>query len=154
MGKGRAARTGRRGIVATPQRRRQPPADTTTNFDGRRGSGNNPPVPTLHPLADDTQLVLVTCPATHAEMLARTLVERRLAACVNILPGVTSVYRWQSAVQTAQETQLLIKTTAARYAALEEAVRELHPYELPEVIAVDIAMGLPAYLNWLRDSTL
>lgn len=111
-------------------------------------------MPTLHPLADDAQLVLVTCPATHAETLARTLVERRLAACVNILPGVTSVYRWQSAVQTAQETQLLIKTTAARYAALEEAVRELHPYELPEIIAVDIAMGLPAYLNWLRDSTL
>lgn len=133
-------------------RRRQPTAESA--FDGRRSNGNNPPVPKPQRPADAAQLVLVTCPATDAEPLARALVERRLAACVNILPGVTSIYRWQSTVQTAQEAQLLIKTTSARYAALEETVRALHPYELPEVIAVDIPAGLPAYLNWLRDSTL
>lgn len=101
----------------------------------------------------DALLVYVTCPPQAAAALAQTLVESRLAACVNILPGVTSVYRWQDEVQCDDESLLLIKTTRARYAALEQAVHEHHPYELPEVLAVAVEAGLPAYLDWLRDAT-
>lgn len=94
-------------------------------------------------------LVLVTCPPDAAAGLARALVEQRVAACVNVLPGLTSVYRWQEAVEEAGESLLVAKTTAAGYPALEAAVRAWHPYELPEIVAVDIAAGLPAYLQWL-----
>jgi periplasmic divalent cation tolerance protein len=88
-----------------------------------------------------------------AQALARALVERRLAACVNLLPAVQSIYRWQGAVEEAAEVTLLIKTTAARYAELEQAIRALHPYELPEVIAVPVSAGLPAYLGWIAQET-
>lgn len=88
-----------------------------------------------------------------AQKLARALVEQRLAACVNMLPAVQSIYRWNSAVEEAAEVTLLIKTTTARYAALEEAIRALHPYELPEVIAVPVSAGLPAYLGWIAQET-
>ncbi len=88
-----------------------------------------------------------------AERLAGHLVERRLAACVNILAPCTSVYRWQGAVETANETPLLIKTTATNYGAVEAAIKLQHPYELPEIIAVPITAGLPAYLNWLAAET-
>jgi periplasmic divalent cation tolerance protein len=88
-----------------------------------------------------------------AQALARALVERRLAACVNLLPAVQSIYRWQGAVEEAAEVTLLIKTTAARYAELEQAIRALHPYELPEVIAVPVCAGLPAYLGWIAQET-
>jgi len=97
------------------------------------------------------QLVYCTCPdLATAERIATAVVEQRLAACVNLLPGVRSVYRWQGAVERAEEVLLLIKTRAERTAALTDAVRALHPYELPEVIAVDVAAGLPAYLDWVR----
>lgn len=86
-------------------------------------------------------------PAAHA------LVERRLAACVNVVPGLTSVYAWQGAVHTDPEQLLLIKTTEAAYAALEEALVGLHPYELPEIVALPIEKGLPAYLRWVADQT-
>lgn len=99
------------------------------------------PVPTL--------LVFVSCPPDAADALASALVERRLAACVNVLPGLRSVYRWNDAVERADESLLIAKTTTAGYAALEAAIVALHPYELPEVLAVDIAAGLPAYLQWL-----
>jgi len=79
------------------------------------------------------------------------LVERRLAACVNILPAVTSCYRWQGSIETAAESLLLIKTDAAHYGELERAVREHHPYELPEVIMVPIERGLPPYLQWVTE---
>jgi periplasmic divalent cation tolerance protein len=88
-----------------------------------------------------------------ARRIARALVEQRLAACVNLLPGVQSVYRWQGAVEEEGEVTLLIKTSAARYAELEAAIRALHPYQLPEVIAVPIADGLPDYLDWIRQET-
>jgi periplasmic divalent cation tolerance protein len=81
--------------------------------------------------------------------LARGLVEARLAACVNILPGLTSVYTWQGAIQTAQETLLLIKTEREAYARLEAWLQQRHPYELPEIIAVSIDEALPAYLHWI-----
>jgi len=100
------------------------------------------------------QLVFCTCPdAATAERIAGALVERRLAACVNLLPGLTSIYRWQDAVERANEMLLLIKTTAECYAALESAIVELHPYELPEVLAVEARAGLPGYLAWVGDAT-
>jgi periplasmic divalent cation tolerance protein len=88
-----------------------------------------------------------------AERLAEKLVGERLAACVNILAPCRSVYRWKDALQHDEEHPLLIKTTAERYPALERALREAHPYELPEVIAVPIDRGLPAYLQWVDDET-
>ena len=99
-------------------------------------------------------LVLTNLPdRPSAEALAAALVEARLAACVNILAPCRSVYRWQGAVETADEVPLLIKTSAARYAALEAAIRAQHPYELPEVIAIPITQGLPDYLAWVDAET-
>lgn len=99
-------------------------------------------------------LVLCTCPdhAT-AESIARALVERRLAACVSLLPGVESVYRWQGAVEHASEVQLLIKTVRQRYPEVEAAVLALHPYELPELLAVEPVAGLERYLAWMGEES-
>ena len=95
-------------------------------------------------------LVLTTLPdQTAAETLAAALVENRLAACVNILQPCRSIYRWQGTVETADEVPLLIKTTEARYPALEAAIRARHPYEIPEIIALPISQGLPGYLAWV-----
>ena len=88
-----------------------------------------------------------------AERLAEALVEQRLAACVNILAPCRSVYRWKGAVQRDEEHPLLIKTTEERYPALEAAIRAAHPYELPEIVAVPIERGLPAYLDWVAAQT-
>ena len=96
-----------------------------------------------------TRLALVTCPPDRAEELARTLIELRVAACVNLVPQVRSVYRWQGAVCTDDEVLLLIKTTAERFEALRDAVLSNHPYELPEVLAVDVAAGHLPYLDWI-----
>jgi periplasmic divalent cation tolerance protein len=102
----------------------------------------------------DTLLVLSNLPdRASADRLAQALVERRLAACVNILAPCRSVYRWEGAVESAEEYPLLIKTTADRYPAVEEAIRGLHPYELPEIIAVPLSAGLPGYLQWVVDET-
>lgn len=102
----------------------------------------------------DTLLVLSTCPdADTAERLARTLVEGRLAACVNVVGPLRSVYRWHDAVETAVELLLLIKTPADRYPALEQALRALHPYEVPEIVAVPVERGLNDYLDWVRSCT-
>lgn len=99
---------------------------------------------------DEHLLVLSTCPDTAtAAHLGDMLVERRLAACVNLLPGVTSIYRWQGKIQHDNEVLLLAKTRADRYPALQQALLELHPYELPEVVAVSMKQGLNAYLAWL-----
>jgi len=99
-------------------------------------------------------LILSTCPdADTAKRLARTLVEERLAACVNLLPGVSSTYRWRGEVEQATEVQLLAKTTADRRVALIARLAELHPYELPEILAVETAAGLPAYLDWVAAET-
>jgi periplasmic divalent cation tolerance protein len=99
---------------------------------------------------DQALLVLTNCPdATVAESIARTLVGERLAACVNVLAPCRSFYAWQGKFCDEPEVPLLIKTTAAGYPALEARLRGLHPYELPEILAVDIAQGLPAYLGWV-----
>lgn len=84
-----------------------------------------------------------------AEKLADTLIEQRVAACVNILAPCLSVYHWKGAVQHTEEHPLLIKTSNERYAALEAAIRAGHPYELPEIVAVPVERGLPAYLDWI-----
>jgi periplasmic divalent cation tolerance protein len=99
-------------------------------------------------------LVLTNLPdRAAAERLAGTLIEKRLAACVNILAPCRSVYRWKDAVQQDEEHPLLIKTTAARYEELEAAIRAGHPYELPEIIALPVERGLPAYLDWVDAET-
>jgi periplasmic divalent cation tolerance protein len=101
-----------------------------------------------------TLLVLTNLPdRAAAERLAGTLIEQRVAACVNILAPCKSVYRWKGAVQHDDEHPLLVKTTAERYPALEAAIRAAHPYELPEIIAVPIERGLPAYLAWVDAET-
>lgn len=99
-------------------------------------------------------LCLCTCPdAASAAAIARALVDERLAACVNQLPGLHSVYRWQGRVEQAEEVLLLIKTTEDRLAALMDRVQALHPHELPEVLAVQAAGGLAPYLDWVVEQT-
>ena len=95
-----------------------------------------------------------TCPdAATAQRIADALVEERLAACVNVLPGLRSVYRWQGAVERADEVLLLAKTVSGRLDALTARLTALHPYELPEVVAVEVAGGLAAYLDWVAEQT-
>ncbi len=101
-----------------------------------------------------TLLVLTNCPDEEsANAIALALVEDRLAACVNILPRVQSVYRWQGAVESATEIPLFIKSTATNYPALEAAIRNRHPYQVPEIIALPVELGLPAYLDWIASET-
>ncbi|WP_072427706.1 divalent-cation tolerance protein CutA [Chitinimonas taiwanensis] len=103
---------------------------------------------------DSVLLVLCNAPDTaFAESLARTLLERRLAACVNLLPVARSLYQWQGQIETADEIPMLIKTTAAQYAALQAAIQGLHPYAVPEIIALPVVAGLPAYLDWVAAET-
>lgn len=85
--------------------------------------------------------------------LARHLVEQRVAACVNVLEGCTSVYRWQTALQTEREVPVIIKTESSRFPALRDAIRAHHPYEVPEIIAVPVTAGLPEYLQWVARET-
>jgi periplasmic divalent cation tolerance protein len=95
-----------------------------------------------------------TCPDSDtAERIATALVEERLAACVNILPGVRSIYRWQEAVERADEVLLLAKTMPDHFHRLQARLLELHPHELPEVIAVETDFGHPAYLLWVAAQT-
>jgi periplasmic divalent cation tolerance protein len=99
---------------------------------------------------NDVLLVMTNLPdRSAAEVLANTLIEEKAAACVNILGACVSVYRWQGVVEHAEEIPLLIKTTFARYATVEAVINRLHPYELPEIIAVPVAQGLPGYLQWV-----
>ena len=90
--------------------------------------------------------------AEDAEYIARELVERRLAACVNLMPPISSVYRWHGDVTREEERMLLIKTRSDRFAALRDRLLEIHPYEVPEVIAVPIEAGSDGYLKWLDDN--
>jgi len=102
----------------------------------------------------ETILVISNLPdQASAENLASILIEQRLAACVNVHAACTSVYRWQGKVETATEVPVSIKTTRAHYAALEAAILAHHPYELPEIIAVPVVAGLPAYLAWIATET-
>lgn len=101
-----------------------------------------------------TLLVFTNLPdRAAAERLADALIEKQAAACVNILAPCRSVYRWKGGVQHDEEHPMLIKTTTERYALLEEVLRAGHPYELPEIIAVPIERGLPAYLDWVAAET-
>jgi periplasmic divalent cation tolerance protein len=99
------------------------------------------------------RIVLVTCASiAEARKIAEHVVEQKLAACANIVPGVESIYRWKGKVERAKEVLLVIKTTAARLRKLESEVKRLHSYDLPEFVAVPIVAGSQQYLDWLRKS--
>lgn len=103
----------------------------------------------------EVRVVLVTAPGLEvARGLARALVEAKLAACVNLVPGVRSVYRWKGEVQEDEEVLLVVKTRADRGAALAHRIRDLHPYDLPEVLELAAVGGSPAYLDWVRAESL
>jgi periplasmic divalent cation tolerance protein len=105
-------------------------------------------------VAAEVLLVLTNCPDDEtASRIATALVENRLAACVNVLPEVESTYRWQGKVEQAIEVPLLVKCTRERYPAVEEAIRQLHPYTVPEIIAVPVVAGFAPYLRWVADET-
>ncbi len=104
--------------------------------------------------AEEVLLVLSNLPdQASAKRLADEVIGSRAAACVNILGGCTSLYRWQGKVETANEVPVLMKTTRTAYPRLEKILREHHPYDLPEIIAVPIAVGLPGYLQWVVQET-
>lgn len=99
-------------------------------------------------------LVVLSTVATpeDAERIARALVEKGLAACVNVVPGLVSIYRWKGKVERDEERLLVIKTVGERFGALREELLRLHPYEVPELLALPVADGAPAYLAWLAES--
>jgi periplasmic divalent cation tolerance protein len=99
-------------------------------------------------------VVLVTTPSPErAAEIARAIVEERLAACGNVVPGLRSIYRWEGKVQDEEEALLVLKTTRARFEALRDRVLALHPYEVPEVIALPVEAGSARYLAWIADET-
>jgi periplasmic divalent cation tolerance protein len=101
-------------------------------------------------MSSDFELILCTCPDKNtAKELAHLLVSKKLAACVNILPGVTSVYSWEGRIESEQEHLLLIKSSKANYSNIEITLFKHHPYEVPEIIALPIERGLPEYLDWI-----
>ena len=101
------------------------------------------------------RIVFVTAPdEAAAERIGRAVVEENLAACVNILPGMRSIYRWQEQIEDASEVLMLLKTTTLRIDALRERIVELHPYEVPEFLAVDVASGFEPYVDWIRENTM
>jgi periplasmic divalent cation tolerance protein len=106
------------------------------------------------PKAPDVIAVLVTCPNRQVgERIGRALVEERLAACVNIVPGLTSIYRWQGKLCRDREVLLIIKTRRTRFPGMARRIASLHPYSVPEILAVPIARGNSPYLAWVREST-
>ena len=101
----------------------------------------------------DIRIVLTTIGSeSDAVALARTLIDERLAACVNVLPAMISIYRWKGSVEQDREHQVVIKTSSDRLTALEARLRQLHPYELPEFLVLDLAGGGAAYLAWVKES--
>lgn len=106
-------------------------------------------------MSEQYLLILNTCPNKEsASQVANTLVDKHLAACVNILPGLTSIYHWQGQIESAEEYLLIIKSTQSAFSDVQSAIREIHPYELPEVIAVPITAGLDSYLAWIGDNVI
>jgi len=104
-------------------------------------------------MAEEALVVLVTFPdAETARRIVTTLVEERLVACGNLIPTVESIYRWQGTVETANEVLVLLKTGVDRYLALETRLKELHPYEVPECLALSVAKSSQPYLHWLSES--
>lgn len=105
-------------------------------------------------MTTDARLVLCTVPdEACAERIGRTLLDERLVACVNVIPGVRSLYRWKGKVEDDRELLLVLKTEVSRYAALEQRIQQLHPYEVCEVLCLDVAAGAQAYLAWLSRET-
>jgi len=105
-------------------------------------------------VSDAHRVVLVSTPGAEAgRQLARVLVEERLAACGSVVPAVTSVYRWQGAVEEEEEALVVLKTAADRVEALTRRTRELHPYDVPEILALPVSAGNPAYLEWVIEET-
>jgi len=105
-------------------------------------------------MPSSTLITLCTCPSqTVAEEIANSLVKQGIAACINIIPKITSIYKWQDKIEKDDETLMLIKTDQSRYQDLEQALLSLHPYELPEIIAVPVEQGLTGYLNWVTQCT-
>lgn len=100
------------------------------------------------------QVVFCTCPSDEvAKLIATTLVTDKLAACVNIIPNVTSVYQWDSQIMCDKEIKLVIKTIAKLFPLIEEKINALHPYDTPEIIALNIQQGNEQYLHWIKEST-
>ena len=104
-------------------------------------------------MSDDTYIVFVSIPRDEARAFAKKLIDERLGACVNIIPKMESFYWWDDEVLEDSESLLLVKTSSARYEDLREYVEAHHPYDLPEVVAVPVAGGLPDYLAWIRRET-
>jgi periplasmic divalent cation tolerance protein len=104
-------------------------------------------------MTNDPQIVLCTVPdEAVAKQIASALVTEQLAACINIVPGITSIYRWKGAIESDMELLLIMKTTAAVYPQLQDRISAMHPYDLPEIIAVSLDSGLPEYLAWITNS--
>jgi len=102
-------------------------------------------------LVTDASVVFVTAPPDEATALARALVDESLAACVNIVPAVRSLYRWKGGICDDEESLLIIKTDSGRFEELKERIERLHSYEVPEVIALPVVAGAPRYLAWLQE---
>ncbi|MGD9488792.1 MAG: divalent-cation tolerance protein CutA [Calditrichaceae bacterium] len=106
-------------------------------------------------MKDNAIIVFCTVPSTEiADIIASKLVENKLAACCNILPGMKSVYRWKEKIESSKEVLLLIKSTENNFKRLESEVRILHPYEVPEIISVTVQNGLPEYVEWIKQNTI
>jgi periplasmic divalent cation tolerance protein len=104
-------------------------------------------------MADEIVLAFSTFPdVATARKIARDLVAENFAACANLIPKVESIYRWQGKIEQGDETLVLFKTTVARFAAFQERLKSLHPYDVPEIICTPIPNGWPAYLNWVREN--
>jgi len=100
-------------------------------------------------------LVVSTCPDQQsAELIAKALVEEKLAACVNIIPGLTSIYQWQGNIEKSSELLLIIKTKPGAWSRIKSAIINRHPYELPEIISIPITHGLPGYLSWIDENVV
>ena len=100
----------------------------------------------------EVRVVLCTCPPEHAERIARTVLEERLVACVNVVSGVKSLYWWKGEIQDDSETMLVIKTPTETYAKLERRLIEIHPYQVPEVISLEVVDGSRSYISWVREA--
>jgi periplasmic divalent cation tolerance protein len=111
-------------------------------------------MPTMGAEGTATAIGYITAPSEVAENIARALVEKRLAACVNLVPGIKSIYRWEGAVEEADEVLLIIKTASDRIEDLKNALPSLHPYTVPELILVEINAGLKPYLDWINKETV
>jgi len=99
----------------------------------------------------EVRVVLCSCPPDHAERIAKTVLEERLVACVNIVSGVKSIYWWKDTVTTDEESLLVIKTPAECYSKLEARLQEIHPYDVPEVLSLEVVDGSRSYISWVRE---